>query len=78
MKRRARSRTAAADRDTIRPEYDFSRAVRGMTAARYAEGANGVLIDPEVLDGAQSTCARHSATSWRCATSAKRLTSACA
>lgn len=51
MKRRARSRAAlAADRDTLRPEYDFSRAVRGVTAARYAEGANVVLIDPEVLD----------------------------
>ncbi len=32
------------------PEYDFSRAVRGVTAPRYAEGANVVVIDPEVLD----------------------------
>ncbi|HEX9418409.1 MAG TPA: hypothetical protein VGA81_05100, partial [Methylomirabilota bacterium] len=37
-------------RDTLRPEYDFSQAVRGVTAARYAEGANVVVIDPEVLD----------------------------
>ena len=50
MKRRARGRTIAADRDTLRPEYDFSQAVRGVTAARYAEGANVVVIDPEVLD----------------------------
>ena len=50
MKRKARVRAAAADRDTLRSEYDFSRAVRGVTAARYAEGANVVLIDPEVLD----------------------------
>ncbi len=50
MKRKARPRTAAADRDTLRPEYDFSGAVRGLTAARYAHGANVVLIDPEVLD----------------------------
>ena len=50
MKRRARGRNAAADRDTLRPEYDFSRAVRGATAARYTEGANVVVIDPEVLD----------------------------
>jgi hypothetical protein len=51
MKRRARRRVmTAADRDTLRPEYDFSRAVRGVTAARYAEGANVVVIDPEVLD----------------------------
>ena len=50
MKRKARGRAAAADRDTLRPEYDFSRAVRGVTAARYGEGANVVVIDPEVLD----------------------------
>lgn len=31
-------------------EYDFSDAVRGVTAARYAQGANVVVIDPEVLD----------------------------
>jgi hypothetical protein len=34
----------------LRPEYDFSEAVRGVTAARYAEGANVVVIDPDVLD----------------------------
>lgn len=34
----------------MRPEYDFSDAVRGLTAARYAQGANVVVIDPEVLD----------------------------
>jgi len=38
------------NRDTMRKEYDFSRAVRGVTAARYAQGANVVVIDPEVLD----------------------------
>ena len=50
MKRRARPRARARDRDTLRPEYDFSRAARGVTTARYAEGANVVVIDPEVLD----------------------------
>jgi hypothetical protein len=50
MKRRTRVRNGVADRDTLRPEYDFSRAVRGVTATRYAEGANVVVIDPEVLD----------------------------
>jgi hypothetical protein len=39
-----------SDRDTMRPEYDFTRAVRGLTAQRYAEGANVVVIDPDVLD----------------------------
>ena len=38
------------DRDTMRAEYDFSGAVRGVTAARYAKGTNVVVVDPEVLD----------------------------
>ncbi len=38
------------DQDTMRPEYDFTDAVRGATASRYAEGANVVVIDPELLD----------------------------
>ena len=41
---------ATEDRDTMRPEYDFSGAVRGITAARYAKGTNVVVVDPEVLD----------------------------
>ena len=36
------------DRDTLRPEYDFSRGVRGATAARYREGTNVVVLDPDV------------------------------
>lgn len=50
MKKKASRRRGDADRDTMRPEYDFSRAVRGITAVRYAQGANIVVIDPEVLD----------------------------
>jgi len=38
------------DRDTMRKEYDFSGAVRGVTAIRYVQGSNVVVIDPEVLD----------------------------
>jgi len=34
----------------MRAEYDFSKAARGVTAARYAEGTNVVLIDPDVLE----------------------------
>ena len=34
----------------MRPEYDFSGALRGVTAARYAKGANVVVVDPELLD----------------------------
>jgi hypothetical protein len=50
MKKNSGRRGPAADRDTMCPEYDFSRAVRGVTAARYARGANVVVIDPAVLD----------------------------
>lgn len=38
------------DRDTMRPEYDFSGAVRGVTAKRYAAGANVVVVAPDLLD----------------------------
>ncbi|MDI6736862.1 MAG: hypothetical protein QME42_11855 [bacterium] len=34
----------------MRKEYDFSGAVRGVTASRYAQGTNVVVIDPEILD----------------------------
>ena len=40
----------AEDEDTMRLEYDFSRGKRGVTAQRYAQGANVVVISPEVLD----------------------------
>ena len=38
------------NRDTLQPEYDFSKAIRGVTAKRYAEGANVVVIPPDILD----------------------------
>ena len=40
----------AADEDPMRPEYDVSHGKRGVTARRYAQGANVVVISPEVLD----------------------------
>jgi hypothetical protein len=43
-----KTKKSAADADTMRPEYDFSNAVRGVTAARYAQGTNVVLLDPDV------------------------------
>lgn len=45
-----RTRRSATDADTMRPEYDFSDAVRGVTAARYAQGTNVVLLDPDVAE----------------------------
>jgi hypothetical protein len=50
MKKKANTRVGKSDRDTMRPEYDFSKAVRGVTATRFASGANIVVIDPELLD----------------------------
>jgi len=43
-----KARPLGSDVDTMRAEYDFSKAVRGVTAARYAEGTNVVLLDPDV------------------------------
>lgn len=45
--RTTKARTPAVDADTMRPEYDFTNAVRGVTAARYAQGTNVVLLDPD-------------------------------
>lgn len=50
MKRQLRVDRRDGDRDTMRAEYDFSKGKRGITAARYAEGTNVVVIDPAVLD----------------------------
>ena len=49
-KDKSKQPTAAADRDTMRPEYDFSKGVRGATAARYREGTNIIVLDPSVMD----------------------------
>ena len=47
-KSKKKARPLGSDEDTMRLEYDFSKAVRGVTAARYAEGTNVVLLDPDV------------------------------
>jgi len=44
MKKPAKSKTD----DDLRPEYDFSKAVRGTHAKRYAAGTNVVLLAPDV------------------------------
>ncbi len=50
MRKKASRRDGPVERDSMRPEYDFSGEVRGVTAARYSQGVNMVVIDPEVLD----------------------------
>jgi hypothetical protein len=49
-KNKRKMRPLGSDEDTMRPEYDFSKAARGVTAARYAEGTNVVLLDPDVAE----------------------------
>ncbi|OFW19372.1 MAG: hypothetical protein A3H27_14355 [Acidobacteria bacterium RIFCSPLOWO2_02_FULL_59_13] len=48
MKAKQSSRKVPSERDTLRPEYDFSKGVRGKHAARYAAGTNVVVLEPDV------------------------------
>jgi hypothetical protein len=50
MKKKSDLPSDESERDTMRKEYDFSKGERGVTAARYAKGANVFVIDPDVLD----------------------------
>ena len=50
MKKRASQRRRSTAPDELRPEYDFTGAVRGATVARYRQGKNVFVIDPDVLD----------------------------
>lgn len=47
---KTKPRPSDSERDTMRPEYDFSKGVRGVTAARYREGTNVIVLDPSLLD----------------------------
>ena len=38
----------SADRDTMRPHYDFRGGVRGKYVSRYRAGTNVVVLDPDV------------------------------
>ena len=49
-KSKEKARPLGSDKDTMRPEYDFSKAARGVTAARYAASTNVVLLDPDVAE----------------------------
>ena len=49
-KDKAKNKATDVDRDTMRPEYDFSKGVRGVTAARYREGTNVIILDPSLMD----------------------------
>ena len=47
-KSKGNARKHESDKDTMRPEYDFSGAVRGKYYKRYLEGANVVVLEPDV------------------------------
>jgi len=49
-KTKVKSPVRDADQDTMRPEYDFSKGKRGVTAPRYHEGTNVIVLDPSLLD----------------------------
>ena len=38
------------ERDTMRPEYDFSSGVRGKHHEAYRHGTNVVLLEPDVAE----------------------------
>jgi hypothetical protein len=46
MKKPTKRKTRNSDQ--MRPEYDFSKGVRGKHAARYATGTNVVVLAPDV------------------------------
>ena len=52
----AKRRTARA-RDDMRPEYDFTGAVRSKYAARFQAGTNLILLDPDVAEAFQDSAA---------------------
>lgn len=41
-------KTSKTDHDEMRPEYDFSGAVRSKYADRFASGTNLVLLEPDI------------------------------
>jgi hypothetical protein len=50
-------RRSARARIDMRPEYDFTGAVRGKYAARFQAGTNLVLLDPDVAEAFQDSAA---------------------
>jgi hypothetical protein len=48
MKANERKRKTRVGEDTLRPEYDFSKGIRGKHAVRYAAGTNVVVLEPDV------------------------------
>ncbi len=45
-----KKKPSKAAADAMRPEYDFTEGVRGKYSARYQEGTNVVVLDPDVAE----------------------------
>ena len=43
-------KSSSSQEPELRQEYDFSRGIRGKYAARFAEGSNVVVLDPDVAE----------------------------
>jgi hypothetical protein len=43
-----KTKKLSPDRDTMRPEYDFSGGVRGKYAGRFPRNVITVLLDPDI------------------------------
>ena len=50
MKKRNGKQTRSSGRDDILPEYDFSHGRRNKYAAKYREGTNIVVLNPDVAE----------------------------
>jgi hypothetical protein len=48
MKTNGPKRKTRSGVDTMRPEYDFSKGIRGKHADSYAAGTNVVVLEPDV------------------------------
>lgn len=48
--RPAKTQKRHPDDDDMRPEYDFSKGVRGKYAGRFARGSNVVVLAPDVAE----------------------------
>jgi hypothetical protein len=48
---------SSAERDTMRREYDFSHGVRAKYAARFRQGTNLVVLDPDVAAAFKNSAA---------------------
>jgi len=51
----------AEPNDELRPEYDFSGGVRGKYVARFREGTNIVVLDPDVAAAFKDSAAVNNA-----------------